>query len=421
MKAQFPIILLAAVVAAAGSVGARAGEAKSSAPVSIDSLVAQALAENPEIKFYEAEIAAARGDRRTAGTWQNPEVSAELGGKRTIGDGLDAAGVVWAASVQQTFEWPGRVSLRKAIANRQVKFAEQGLELFRASLAAAIRQKAFALLAAQEKRDAARAVAARGEELSSTLVQRETSGITPQLETRAISALVLNLKRTEVEAARAVLSARLALNQLRGRALAEELVIAPSSTDYPALPSLAELLKRSTTGNFELQQRRTELEQQGFKVQLARNEAYPSITTGPMIEQEYAGDQETRAVMTVSLPVPVWNQNKGTIEAAKARELQAQTSLFLAQRDVERQIREQALSYTLHREEMKRWSPKVAEELREAAELADRHYRLGAVPLSTYLEMQSSYLEALDAISSTEADARQALAALEHLTGSRIQ
>lgn len=389
-------------------------------PVAIETLVAQALAENPELRFYEAEIVAAKGEKRTAGAWQNPEIAGELGAKRTVGDGLDAAGVVWAASVQQTFEWPGRVSLRKAIANRQVKLAEHGLQQFRSSLAAAVRQKAYALLAAQQREIAAREVSARGEELVATLVQREPAGVAPLLETRAIEASVLKLKRAGILAAKEAQAALFELNALRGRLLAEPVTIAPPSTEFPALPPLAELLKRSTVGNFELLQRQTELEQQGFKVRLAQNETWPSITTGPVIEQEYAGDQETRAALVVSLPLPLWNQNKGNIESAKAREIQAQAVLQLSQREVERNIREAATSYELHRKEMQRWNPKVAEELCEAAELADRHYRLGAVPLATYLEVQGSYLEALDAIYSTRADALQELAELEFLTGKQI-
>ncbi len=69
---------------------------------------------------------------------------------------------------------------------------------------------------------------------------------------------------------------------------------------------------------------------------------------------------------------------------------------------------------------MARWNPKVAEQLREAAALADRHYRLGAVPLATYLEVQSSYLEALEAIYATQADALTALAEIELLTGTKL-
>lgn len=416
---RIPIIKLAILIFATAP--AVAETANPPASVTIDALVTQALAENPELKFYETEIAAAKGEKRTAGAWQNPEISGELGAKRTIGDGLDAAGIVWAASVQQTFEWPGRVSLRKAIANRQVKLAEQGLEQFRSSLAASVRQKAYALLAAQQKQKAAAEVASRGEELVSTLVQRESSGVTPQLESRAIEASVLKLKRTEVEAAKEAQSALLQLNQLRGHMLSEPVAVTGFEASFPALPPVAELLKRSSMGNFELLQRQTELEQQGFKVRLAKNDVWPSITAGPTIEQEYAGDQETRAALAVSLALPLWNQNKGNIDAAKARELQAKASLIVSQREVERQIREAATAYELHRKEMERWNPKIADELREAAELADRHYRLGAVPLATYLEVQSSYLEALEAIYSTRADALQASAELERLTGSKIK
>ncbi len=382
--------------------------------------MAQALAENPEIQFYQAEIEAARGAQRQAGEWRNPELAGEIGAKRAVGDGLDAAGIVWAASVQQTFDWPGRASLRKSIANRQVKLADQGLDQFRASLAAAVRQKAFALLAAQKKQQAAAAVAARGAELVATLVQREPAGVTPLLETRAVEASVLALKRRETEAAKEALSTRLALNQLRGRMLAEPVTIAETKLPLPPLPPVAELLKLSGTHNFELRQRETELEQQGFQVRLARNEVWPSITAGPVVEQENAGEQETRATLAVSLPLPLWNQNRGGVAIAKAREQQASAMLFVAQRDIERQIREQAEAYERHRREIASWNPRIAESLREAAELADRHYRLGAVPLSTYLEVQASYLEALDTLYATEADALQALAELERLTGSKL-
>jgi cobalt-zinc-cadmium efflux system outer membrane protein len=231
---------------------------------------------------------------------------------------------------------------------------------------------------------------------------------------------VLKLKRAESTAAKEALAALFELNQLRGRLLAEPVTVVGAPAGFPELPSLAELLKRSSAGNFELLQRQTELEQLGFKVRLAKNETWPSITTGPVIEQEYAGDQETRAAMQVSLPLPLWNQNKGNVEAAKARELQAQASLRVSQREVERRIREAAAAYELHRKEIQRWNPKIADELREAATLADRHYRLGAVPLATYLEVQASYLEALEAIYSTQADALQELAELELLTGSKL-
>ena len=89
----------------------RAAESAVTNQVSLDALVAEVLAHNPELNFYRAEIAVARGERRTAGTLANPEVSATLGNKRVSGVG---DGVAWSVSAQQTIDWPGRVPLRKA-------------------------------------------------------------------------------------------------------------------------------------------------------------------------------------------------------------------------------------------------------------------------------------------------------------------
>ena len=77
LRSLFPLILALPLLAA---------EPKPPAPITLDGLVAQALAENPELKFYEAEIAAAKGERKAAGAWANPEIAGELGRKRVRGD-----------------------------------------------------------------------------------------------------------------------------------------------------------------------------------------------------------------------------------------------------------------------------------------------------------------------------------------------
>lgn len=389
-------------------------------PVTLDGLVSQALAANPELKFYEAEIAAAKGERRTAGAWANPEVSGEIGRKRVRGDAV-AEGTAWAVSAAQTFEWPGRVSLRKAIADRQTALAQAGLEQFRAALAAQVRQKGFALFAGQRRELAAQEVAGRGEELVGTLVQREPAGVAPLLETRAIEASVIKLRREAIEAAREAQSALYELNALRGRPIAERLVIADVAMEFSELPGAEEFIRRAARGNFELRQREIELAQQGFKLRLAENEAWPSITVGPQFEQEKAGrETESIAGFGLSVPLPLWNRNQGGVQTANARLLQAETSLKVMLREIERKIRENASGYERLRKELTRLNPKVTEQLREAAVLADRHYRLGAVPLATYLEVQQSYLEALEAIFATQADALNARAELDLLTGASI-
>jgi hypothetical protein len=44
-------------------------------------MVADVLEHNPELNFYRAEIAAAKGERRTAAAWAHPELSTSVGQK----------------------------------------------------------------------------------------------------------------------------------------------------------------------------------------------------------------------------------------------------------------------------------------------------------------------------------------------------
>src|SRR5438128_5238326 len=117
----------------------------------LDAIVADTLERNPELKFYQAELAAAKAGRRTAGSLGNPELSVSLSQKTVRGGGLNVEGVAWSVSVVQPFEWPGRIGLRKAIANRDIELAELGYARFRIALAGRVRPLAYGLFAAQEK------------------------------------------------------------------------------------------------------------------------------------------------------------------------------------------------------------------------------------------------------------------------------
>jgi cobalt-zinc-cadmium efflux system outer membrane protein len=385
--------------------------------VSLDALVADILQHNPELKFYTAEIAAAKGERRTAGTLANPELSAQVGAKSVRGRGVSDEGIAWSASLQQPFEWPGRIPLRKAIANQEIKLAELGYAQFKAVLAAKAQTLAYNLFAAQQKAAAAREVADRFQALREVLVQRDPAGLTPALETRIIESTELTLHRKATEELLETQSALLELNQLRGQSWDSSLHVAPANLAFTSPPEPDALMDAAQTNNFELQMRKAELEQQGFRVSLARNERYPAVSVGPYFSQERAGDTENIVGVGVTIPLPLWNRSKGSIETARARELQAQTSLYVTQREIQRKVAEQMLRYQTKLNEMSKWRPDSVAQFREAAGLADRHYRLGAVPITTYVELQKNYLEAVEALLDTEREALDAGQQLQLLSG----
>lgn len=384
----------------------------------VDALVAEVLASNPELKFYLTEIAAAKGGQRTAAALANPELSAELGNKRVRAPGTPASdGAAWSVSVQQTFEYPGRIALRKAIANRQLELAELGLAQFRAALATRARTLAYAIHVAQQKLAIAREVADRFQSLQEVALQRDPAGVAPLLEARILEANALTLQRRATQASLESDAALVELNQLRGLPLRTAVRVAQFDAQLAPAPDLEDALAAARAYAFELKMRQVELAQQGFKVELAKNERYGAFTVSPYYSEARAGDHERQVGVGVSMPLPLWNRNTGNIDTASARLQQAQTSLLVMQRQIERQVTASALAYEARLAEIRRWRPDATRDLRAAAESADEHYRLGAVPIATYVELQKQSLDAAEALLETHREAFEAGQQLELLTG----
>jgi outer membrane protein, heavy metal efflux system len=384
-------------------------------------LVRQALANNPELTFYAAEIGAAEGALKTAGTIRNPELNTQAGYKsaRDNFGGPSGEGAAWSVSVNQTFEYPGRIALRKAIARGDIDLAELHFQQFRLTLAARVRTLAYSISIAQERSIVTREVADRFQALSNVLAQRPPAGTTPLLETRIIDANTLNFRRQELEAALAAKTAVVELNQLCGRPADAALQVRAGELNLLEM-SLRTLTDAARANAFDIRIRQRELAQQGFKVALARNERFPAIAMGPYYLQENAVEKEHQAGIGISLPLPLWDRNIGNIETSKARQEQAQASLLSTQRDVERRVTQSAATFKAKREQIANWQVDTVAKFREAAELADRNYRLGAVALPVYVETQKQYLEIVGALQEMKKDALQAAQELEILTRRKL-
>jgi len=169
-----------------------------------------------------------------------------------------------------------------------------------------------------------------------------------------------------------------------------------------------------------LETRRTELEQQRFRMRLAHNEQWPSVKLGPYTAGEHVVDSKRELGLSLSMPLPFWNQARGSEEAAKARLNQAEVSLDTAMREVEQKIMTAADSYKKELKKLGENTPQLLGQLRDAAKLADDNYRLGVLPISTYTEIQSQYLEGTDAVLNSRLDALRYLADLEYLSGEQL-
>jgi len=398
------------------------GQSSPIEPSHTETLIAEALSKNPEIRFFDAELEVARAQSRTAGRPAPPQINGTVGQMRTrdVQSQLTGEGVAWSVAVNQPIEWPGRLALRKAIANQDVLLAQIGIARFRFVVSTQVRGQVQTLAAAQEKARVARSVADRYRALREVLVQRDPTGITPQLELRILEATEIGLRRRATDADLSASDARLSLNQLLGRPTDQPLEVRWSEPSLRPPPPMDELLAATKTNSFELHTRIAELQQQGFRVDLAQKGRWPTIQVGPQISEENSAGQDRIVGIGVTLPLPLWRNNDFNVEAAKARRTQAEAMLKSAERDLERRVVSAVRAYQSRLSELSSWHPESIQQFADAAELADRHYRLAAVPATTYIEMQKQYVDAVDALLSTRSDAISAAADLEQLTGLRF-
>jgi cobalt-zinc-cadmium efflux system outer membrane protein len=92
----------------------------------------------------------------------------------------------------------------------------------------------------------------------------------------------------------------------------------------------------------------------------------------------------------------------------------------MTQREVERRVAQNAAILTAKRAQIDNLKEDELVKFREAAEIADRNYQLGAVPLTIYVEIQKQYLELVGALAELQKEALQAAQELEILTGLKL-
>ena len=407
----FPILLLPGLLCAA--------ETPSPAPVDVAELVRQAIESNPERQVYVAALAAERESGSAASSNPDPVLSLEVGRKRLrdAGGAFLDEGQVWTASLSQTFEWPERLRLRRAIADRQVEAAKLGLGRFEQALEAKAAVLAYRLSRAQVRAQACEEVAERFAGLRKALVGRDPSGPAPTIELRSVEAAEVVARRRAEEARLALQQVLLEINQLRGAPS-----LAPLTVKTPVLalndaPKLEELMAAAQQGNFSYRMQVLESEQMSLQSDLARSASVPGFTAGPFVSQDRVGGRETIVGLRFDIPLPVSGRTSAAELSANERRRQSKAIISAAWRDVEKDLGQTWLSYASKVDQLRMHKDDPAVRFSEAAKLAESHFRAGALSLQLFMDAQAGYLEAVDSALLIQEQAVEAGFHLRELSG----
>ncbi|MCO5045513.1 MAG: TolC family protein, partial [Kiritimatiellae bacterium] len=182
--------------------------------------------------------------------------------------------------------------------------------------------------------------------------------------------------------------ARAAINVLLGREpsaaldLSDELVVSPKPWEFDSLEAAVER-------NPNVLKRWAEVERATQAVALSTYEASPDLQVGPYYSREEAGDVESVVGVAVSVPLANRRARRGPLAERRA---EAEAAWKAERMTVLADVARLRRLYELAVQQANAMPAERVEALRDAAELADRQYRLGAIPVSLFLEMQREYL-----------------------------
>lgn len=313
-----PLVKQDQPIESAKSANKTAAAAKQAKPkdvvVSLDEAIERAVATSPRLKASQASEAASRGERRQASALQNPEVSYSKENFRTgsayksISPGQNVYGV------SQLVEVGGKISARKHIADKGLQIAgletqATALDLIRdvtIAYAEAVAAEEEVRLATEQKalaEDVLKYVSLRVDAAASPLIQQSRAEVE-----RSTAVVALDSAKRERAITRKSLALLIGQDEATIK-LDKKAFFTLARQDMPATP---EQLK----SNPDVLKLNSLLEQSKARLDLEKANAVPDprISAG-LVQIPSARDKAF--VVGVSLPIPVFNANRGNIEKAR--------------------------------------------------------------------------------------------------------
>ena len=364
----------------------------------------EADARSPRVIAAEADVEAARGRQRQAGYRYNPTLNVDVENFSGTGPYSGFRGLETTVSVNQRLDFGGRRRARMTLADAELLAARYRLEIARADLAFDVRNQFAAGIAARDNLALARENEVRARELVRVAQAMVDTGNEPPLRAfRANATLVqakaeLGMAEADELIARRSLAALLGVTVPPAELLGNGPWVAPASED--ALATL----------DVRLAETERLIAEARLQAQRAEGRLDPSVGFGVRQLRE-TGDRAL--IANVSLPLPVFDRNRGNVSAAKSDVAAAiarrENAIVNAQAEIANALTELEAAEAI----LAALEGSGIEQALEGVRLAELSYRAGKSSLVEYIDAQQAYAAAqaeLIAARRTRAEARAVLA-----------
>ncbi|WP_315722202.1 MULTISPECIES: divalent metal ion exporter subunit IhpA [unclassified Bradyrhizobium] len=309
----FPAMAARAICAAA--LLATSAHAAAAQTLTLREALSRALATNPRLSAADRDIGIASGQRLQAGALLNPELSYEQNNSLGSGQYRGTRSAETTLQISQAFEWFGKRDARVAAGQAGVRVAEIQRQAVRLEVLSETAIAFVTVLATQRRIQILDDQVAALDRLTPLLRRRVEAGASSPAETgRAeVASALVRADRERVKATLA--SARRELAVLTGDSSAK----LPSVTgrfDATTQPPSFQTVIAAIDANPQLVRWTAVYAQRNAELLLARLKPYPDVRVGAGW-RHFNDTQDDAVRLSVSVPIPVFDQNQGNILSAQ--------------------------------------------------------------------------------------------------------
>jgi len=370
----------------------------------LNTSIQRALEVAPEMKAAAAEIGKQQGKLEHADAWPNPNISVQVDNKLGLEDASGGYGISQVA-ISQALPF-GRLTHQRKQAEAELAGAEAHRRHQQLLVEFTIAQRFHTLQLAEAKLQLAKKRLQQASRYQSTGRKRAANDhliryLTP-LETMRLDIVLQAAKQTAEVAEGEFNEAAASFKAL--------LVIPMESTlQLISLKSVSVPEKIKTSKNILLQEHPVlEADKQALVsakagVDVAKSKRFDDPTLTLFQEQDYfSGRKQDATGIMLSIQVPLWNQNKGSVNQAKAEVYQAQAELDFKQRELSSSLYKSYLHLGHLIKQAEHYRTKLLQPAKRVFNLTRKGFTAGEINLlslidanNTYFDAQERYLELL--------------------------
>lgn len=396
------------------SVSTYAAVSETNSTYTLNTVIELALERNPTMAGAQGFVRQSRGQQVAAGAYLNPSILGTAGPGSIRDPSTGVTITQRTVTVMQPLEWQGKRRARQQAADAGAAGASAAMEETRLNVIAEVKVAFYQLLFAQRDADLATQNLTMVEEVLRTVKARVAAGEATPFETMKATVEVQKAKKELARAQNTLVVARVKLDTLTAGTLGKQFSI---QGDFESLQpgfDLDALANRTMEEHPTLRRLTKLVEQAQFSATLERESRIPNVT----VQGAYHREAGNEAVMAgLSVPLPLWYQRQGEIEAALGAGHRAEADRLRAQNELAQAITQHTQDVRTANEQIQVFETGLLKQAEQTLRVARISFQQGVASLLDVLDSQRVYRQTLLEYAQARADLSIALARLERAVG----